>query len=158
MGNSECPLTQTCKNEICLPCHVAENAECSVRNHRRICMCVPGYTGDPYGIGCISYNEPRKPYRDYRQKGKFKFLHQGACAISPPFDFHPFDAPHTSQKTIEDCASECISRIGVKYFTYKPRSNENLFTCACYVRECKLDERYVDYKAYEIQRLSGPPY
>ena len=82
---------------------------------------------------------------------KYKFLHHGHCAGSP----NPFDPPHTSQKTIDDCANECISRTGVKYFAYKPRSNENSFTCACYVRECKFDGQYMDYKAYEIQGISG---
>ena len=83
--------------------------------------------------------------------GKYKFLHQGHCAGSP----NPFDAPQTSQRTIDDCANECISRTGVKYFAYKPRSNEIPFTCRCYARECKFDGQYMDYKAYEIQGISG---
>jgi len=77
---------------------------------------------------------------------EYKFLHQGHCTGSP----NPYVSPHTNQKTIKDCANECASRIGVKYFAYKPEGN-----CACYARECKYDGKYLDHKAYEIQGLSG---
>ena len=90
----------------------------------------------------------------YIHLGKYTFWHRGHCA-GWSNGFNPFDPPHTSQKTIDDCANECISRTGVKYFAYKPRSNENSFTCACYAKECKFDGQYMDYKAYEIQGISG---
>ena len=49
----ECPTTLACRNEKCVdPCECARHAYCQARNHRGICTCEPGYTGDPYGIAC----------------------------------------------------------------------------------------------------------
>ena len=49
----DCPTTLACRNEKCVdPCECARHAYCSARNHRGICTCEPGYTGDPYGIAC----------------------------------------------------------------------------------------------------------
>ena len=51
--DSDCPTTLTCRNDKCVdPCDCAENADCSARNHRGICTCREGYTGDPYGYKC----------------------------------------------------------------------------------------------------------
>jgi len=50
--DSECPLTQACINRECQnPCSFEQcglNAECSVRNHRARCTCLPGHKGNPY--------------------------------------------------------------------------------------------------------------
>ena len=73
--------------------------------------------------------------------GKYKFLHQGHCAGSP----NPYVPPPTNQKTLEDCANECISRPGVQYFAYIPGSH-----CVCYTRECNFDGQHMDHMAYEI--------
>ena len=49
----DCPTTLKCENEKCVdPCECARHAYCQARNHRGICTCEPGYTGDPYGIAC----------------------------------------------------------------------------------------------------------
>ena len=49
----DCSTTLTCRNEKCVdPCDCAQNADCTPRNHRGICKCRPGFTGDPYGIAC----------------------------------------------------------------------------------------------------------
>ena len=46
-------MTQACRNEKCVdPCDCAANADCSARNHRGYCTCIPGYIGDPYIDGC----------------------------------------------------------------------------------------------------------
>ena len=53
LTDPECPTTLACRNEKCVdPCDCAANADCEARNHRGICTCRPGYTGDPYVEGC----------------------------------------------------------------------------------------------------------
>ena len=53
LTDPECPTTLACRNEKCVdPCDCAANADCEARNHRGICTCRPGYTGDPYFEGC----------------------------------------------------------------------------------------------------------
>jgi len=53
LTDPECPTTLACQNENCVdPCKCARNADCSARNHRGICTCQPGFTGDPYGVAC----------------------------------------------------------------------------------------------------------
>ena len=53
LTDPECPTTLACRNEKCVdPCNCAANADCEPRNHRGICTCRPGYTGDPYFGGC----------------------------------------------------------------------------------------------------------
>ena len=50
----ECPDHLACIREKCLnPCSTSTcgvNAECSVTRHRALCVCRPGYEGDPYRI------------------------------------------------------------------------------------------------------------
>ena len=53
LTDPDCSTTLTCRNEKCVdPCDCAQYADCTARNHRGICKCQPGYTGDPYGIAC----------------------------------------------------------------------------------------------------------
>ena len=53
LTDPECPSTLACQNEKCVdPCKCARNADCSARNHRGVCTCQPGFTGDPYGVAC----------------------------------------------------------------------------------------------------------
>ena len=53
LKDRDCHTTLTCRNEKCVdPCDCAEYAECSARNHRGICTCIPDYTGNPHGIAC----------------------------------------------------------------------------------------------------------
>lgn len=51
-SDSECPQTQACISRECQnPCLFEQcgvNAECSVRNHRPKCTCLPGHKGNPY--------------------------------------------------------------------------------------------------------------
>ena len=53
LTDPDCPTTLACRNEQCTdPCQCARNADCSARNHKGICTCQPGFTGDPYGVAC----------------------------------------------------------------------------------------------------------
>lgn len=52
--NSECPAHLACMNTRCSdPCvgSCGNNAHCQVSAHAPICICEPGYTGDPFS-GC----------------------------------------------------------------------------------------------------------
>lgn len=59
VSDSECSSDMICLNQRCInPCAVnpcASNAECYVENHRRICQCPAGHTGDPFVI-CFDGN------------------------------------------------------------------------------------------------------
>ena len=50
----ECPTHLACIREKCQdPCQTHTcgiNAECMVRNHRALCVCIDGYVGDPFTI------------------------------------------------------------------------------------------------------------
>ena len=50
----ECPDHLACIREKCQnPCFTSTcgvNAECQVTRHRAVCICRPGYEGDPYRI------------------------------------------------------------------------------------------------------------
>lgn len=51
ISNSECDHNLACKNLKCTdPCTntCGSNAECRVVSHVPICICLPGYTGDPF--------------------------------------------------------------------------------------------------------------
>ena len=52
-SDDECPSFQACISRSCVnPCTVnnpcSSSARCSVTNHRAMCTCPPGTTGDPY--------------------------------------------------------------------------------------------------------------
>jgi hypothetical protein len=66
----DCPTTKKCENERCVdPCQCARFADCTPRNHRGICNCIPDYTDDPYGIACTpsKNNGISIAYRRYNQ-------------------------------------------------------------------------------------------
>ena len=52
-SDDECPSFQACVSRSCVnPCTTnnpcSQSARCSVTNHRAVCNCPPGTTGDPY--------------------------------------------------------------------------------------------------------------
>lgn len=50
-SNSECPTNLACINQKCrdiCPGSCGTNAECRVFSHTVMCVCMPGYTGDPF--------------------------------------------------------------------------------------------------------------
>ena len=54
LSDPECSDYLACRNEKCVdPCDDCSiNADCTARNHRAICECRIGYTGNPYGSVC----------------------------------------------------------------------------------------------------------
>lgn len=51
ISDSDCSYDLACKNEKCQdPCNCGVGADCRVYNHRGVCQCPPGYTGDAYQL------------------------------------------------------------------------------------------------------------
>ena len=53
INDYECPPNRACKNKKCVnPCSESNScgtlANCIPQNHRAVCVCPPGYTGDAY--------------------------------------------------------------------------------------------------------------
>lgn len=57
-SDSECSKTHSCINRQCVPACSADRSQCGERaecygiNHRAVCECLPGYSGDPR-IACV---------------------------------------------------------------------------------------------------------
>ena len=65
VSNSECPGNLACMNQKCRdPCPGAcgTNTECRVVSHTPMCVCMSGYTGDPF-TQCTF--QQRKTYSQY---------------------------------------------------------------------------------------------
>lgn len=65
--NSECPSTLACINERCSdPCIGAcgIHTYCTVLNHRSVCQCENGYTGDPFS-GCTERPKCKNSFQLY---------------------------------------------------------------------------------------------
>ena len=51
--NDDCPQTEACFNRDCVdPCNCGINAQCYVTNHKPVCFCPEGYTGNPE-VECV---------------------------------------------------------------------------------------------------------
>lgn len=60
-SDSECSSSEACINGQCgSPCQCGANALCDVVDHRPICLCPNGYTGDAL-IGCAPPTNPCDP-------------------------------------------------------------------------------------------------
>ena len=47
-SDDECPFDKACHNTACVdPCNCGINAICQVINHKPLCYCPPGYSGNP---------------------------------------------------------------------------------------------------------------
>ena len=79
MRNSDCKLDSACVtgNKCSDPCtdNCGLNTDCKVVNHRPVCACLPGYTGDPF-VNC----NPLLPGNNY-------FLHSYFFMIKIDFVF-----------------------------------------------------------------------
>ena len=51
--NDDCPQTEACNNRDCVdPCNCGTNAQCYVNNHKPVCYCPVGFTGNPE-VACV---------------------------------------------------------------------------------------------------------
>lgn len=52
-SSESCTLSESCVNELCTsPCNCGVDAECHVQNHHPVCVCKPGFSGNPQ-YGCF---------------------------------------------------------------------------------------------------------
>ena len=52
-SNDDCLQTLACFNRDCVdPCNCGTNAQCYVNNHKPVCYCPEGFTGNPE-VGCV---------------------------------------------------------------------------------------------------------
>lgn len=62
--NNECPRDKACVNQHCVdPCPgvCGAHATCQANNHRALCRCDPGYTGDAF-VSCQRITTRKSPY------------------------------------------------------------------------------------------------
>ncbi|CAG0892378.1 unnamed protein product, partial [Cyprideis torosa] len=81
--DDDCPDVQACINRQCRdPCACGANADCQVTGHRAVCVCRPGFYGNPRigcsPIGCTSNEECPDPESCY----------QGNC-VNPCLIYNP---------------------------------------------------------------------
>lgn len=118
-SDSECPLTQTCLNRECVdPCLFEKcgiNAQCSAKNHRAVCTCLPDFKPDPDPyIRCKQYEcltdpdcVPTLACRNEKcvnpcQCARFADCavrnHRGVCTCIPGFEGDPYGVACTPSK------------------------------------------------------------
>ena len=66
-ADDECPQVEACINAVCRdPCGCGLNARCDIVNHRPVCICEPGFYGDPevacLALGCQSDSECKETH------------------------------------------------------------------------------------------------
>ena len=118
-SDSECPLTQTCLNRECVdPCLFEKcgiNAQCSAKNHRAVCSCLPDFKPDPDPyIRCKQYEcltdpdcIPTLACRNEKcvnpcQCARFADCavrnHRGVCTCFPGYEGDPYGIACTPSK------------------------------------------------------------
>jgi hypothetical protein len=108
-----------CRNEKCVdPCDCAANADCEARNHRGICTCRPGYTGDPYYEGCRPIPPPEPVNTE--------------CKVD--VDCPALEICYTSggsNRCVDPCSTirPCVSNAECKVFSTTPTRT---MTCTCF--------------------------
>lgn len=78
--NSECAPNKACINQRCTnPCSnvCAPNSECTVINHKAICSCKPGFTGDPMKR-CLKTGSKILVLKCYKKKST-TYINTNAC-------------------------------------------------------------------------------
>lgn len=107
VSNSECPSNLACINLKCKdPCAGAcgLNSECRVVSHTPMCICLSGYTGDPFSQCTIKQMTPVDHSRpcDPSPCGSNAICREqngaGSCSCLPDFIGNPY----------EGCRPECV--------------------------------------------------
>ena len=66
--NDDCPQTEACNNRDCVdPCNCGTNAQCYVRDHKPVCYCPVGFTGNPE-VGCVPGEHIKLNQYDYPKR------------------------------------------------------------------------------------------
>lgn len=108
VSNSECAGNKACINQKCQdPCAAsicATNAECHVINHTPMCVCAPGYSGDPFSYCDIIRADVPETLNPCQPSPCGSNAHcserngAGACQCLPDYFGNPY----------EGCRLECI--------------------------------------------------
>lgn len=102
--NSECPSQQACISQRCQdPCpgSCGFDAECHVLSHAPICVCMQGYTGDPFtGCSAIPRTTERAPIDLCNPSpcGSNTQCRDGICSCLPEYQGDPY----------RGCRPECV--------------------------------------------------
>lgn len=115
-SNSECPNHMACiKNKCADPCQGAcgANAQCRVVSHTPNCICLPGYTGDPF-VNCIESKytpeilspctpSPCGSNAICKEKNNI-----GSCVCSPGYFGNPYEGCRPECSVNTDCPSDKV--------------------------------------------------
>lgn len=163
-SNSECTLSDSCVNHICAsPCNCGTDAECFVRNHHPVCVCKPGYSGNPqigcYKLECQKNDECPDDKTCFNNEcinpcvlsnpcavnaECFGHNHRTACRCLPGYEGSPFERCERPEcRSDFECASDqaCINNHCVNPCDYNSPCAQNAI---CFVRNhvtnCKCPE------------------
>lgn len=121
VSNSECAYNLACIRQKCQdPCPNAcgQNAECRVVNHAPMCVCLPGYNGDPFSQCIQRQNDypvqrPEHPCSPSPCGSNAVCREQngaGSCSCLPEYFGNPYEGCRPECVLNSDCASNraCI--------------------------------------------------
>ena len=126
LSDPECADYLACRNEKCVdPCEDCSiNADCTARNHRAICECRVGYTGNPYGSVCSKSKSFLFPHLTIYLKGNLTFKH----VFPPQFQYLKWNAQQIGIVQAESHAWMRNAKTPVKQLTHVPQMPSVLST------------------------------
>jgi hypothetical protein len=107
VSNNECPSNKACINQKCgdpCPGSCGANAECRVVSHTPMCICVVGFTGDPFTQcqpvreAVVEQSRPCMPSPCGANAECREQNGAGACTCLPEYIGNPY----------EGCRPECV--------------------------------------------------
>lgn len=110
--NSECSHEKACINQKCVdPCPglCGQNAQCRVISHTAMCLCVPGYTGDPFTFCSATPAQQEEVIRPCEPNpcGVNAECRQGnnagSCQCLPEYFGNPYEGCRPECVTNSDC-------------------------------------------------------
>lgn len=120
VSNSECPNHLACINEKCKdPCPgtCGLNSECRVISHTPNCVCLAGFTGDPFNqcsLALVQHEDIRSPCQPSPCGANAICREQngaGACICKPDYLGNPYEGCRPECSLNTDCPSNkaCIN-------------------------------------------------
>ena len=91
--NDDCPQTEACNNRDCVdPCNCGTNAQCYVRDHKPVCYCPVGFTGNPE-VGCVPGEHTEVNQYDYSEAER-EVIERSKCKFLRKSVLHNFELNH----------------------------------------------------------------
>lgn len=133
-SHNECSEEKICDMHRCRiaclafnPC--GHNAICSTKNHKQVCSCQPGYTGDPT-VGCnlvdhclmgpcapgAMCENTRGSFKCYCQKNTIGDPYNSGCYQPSECKLHS-DCPPSAKCVRENGISKCHGKFNIRFFT-----------------------------------------